>query len=81
MKQKERIIEYLKKHGSITSMEAMRELGIMRLGARMFEIAEEYEVIRETEMAKNRYGEKTYYTRYRLGGKYGREANVCQDNH
>ena len=71
MKQKERIIEYLKKHGSITSMEAMRELGIMRLGARMFEIAEDYEVIRETEMAKNRYGEKTYYTRYKLGGKYG----------
>ena len=66
MKQKERIIEYLKKHGSITSMEAMRELGIMRLGARMFEIAEEFPVVRTTEKGKNRFGETTYYTRYSI---------------
>lgn len=76
MGQKERIIEYMNQHGSISSMEAMRELGVMRLGARIFEIAEDYEVIRETEVAKNRFGEKTYYTRYRLGGKYKEECQT-----
>lgn len=34
----ERIIEYMKAHGSITNRDAVYDLGIFRLSARIFEI-------------------------------------------
>ena len=66
MTQKERIRQYLDDFGSITPLEALRDLGIMRLGARIWEMIREGEpIIRETESAKNRYGQTTRYARYR----------------
>jgi len=66
MTQKERIKKYLDDFGSITPLEAMRDLGIMRLGARIWELVREGEpIVRETESAKNRYGQTTRYARYR----------------
>ena len=67
MTQKERIIKYLQDFGSITPLEAMRDLGIMRLGARIWELIREgWPIIRETEVSQNRYGQTTRYARYRL---------------
>lgn len=66
MTQKERIRKYLDDFGSITPLEALRDLGIMRLGARIWEMIREGEkIIRETECGENRYGQKTRYARYR----------------
>lgn len=66
MTQKERIRKYLDDFGSITPLEAMRDLGIMRLGARIWEMIRAGEpIIRETETAQNRYGKMTRYARYR----------------
>ena len=66
MTQKERIRKYLDDFGSITPLEAMRDLGIMRLGARIWEMIRDGEpIIRETETAQNRYGQTTRYARYR----------------
>lgn len=66
MTQKERISNYLDQFGSITPIEALRDLGIMRLGARIFEmIRDGDQIVRETEIAKNRYGQITRYARYR----------------
>ena len=66
MTQKERISKYLDDFGSITPLEAMRDLGIMRLGARIWEMIREGEpIIKETESSKNRYGQTTRYARYR----------------
>ena len=66
MTQKERIGKYLDDFGSITQLEAIRDLGIMRLGARIFEMIQEGEpIIREMENGKNRYGQITHYARYR----------------
>jgi len=66
MTQKERISKYLDDFGSITPLEAMRDLGIMRLGARIWEMIRDGEkIIRETESSKNRYGQVTRYARYR----------------
>lgn len=66
MTQKERISKYLDDFGSITPLEAMRDLGIMRLGARIWEMIRAGDpIIRETEVAKNRYGQVTRYARYR----------------
>lgn len=53
--------------GSISPVEAMQDLGCMRLGARIFELKQAGHTIRrEMETGKNRYGEKTSYARYRL---------------
>lgn len=66
MTQKERIRKYLDDFGSITPLEAMADLGIMRLGARIWEMIRDGEpIIKETEHGKNRYGQTTRYARYR----------------
>ena len=66
MTQKERILKYLDDFGSISPLEAMRDLGVMRLGARIWELIREgWPIVKETESAKNRYGQTTRYARYR----------------
>lgn len=67
MTQKERILKYLEDFGSITQLEAIRDIGVMRLGARIWELNRAgYTIIRETEVSKNRYGKDTRYARYRM---------------
>ena len=67
MKQTERILQYMRDFGSITQLEAIRDISCMRLGARIFDLKREgYKVKKETETSKNRYGEDTSYARYRL---------------
>ena len=65
--QKERIINYIRDFGSISSWEAYSELGITQLGARIDQLKKEgYEFETEWESKENRYGEPTTYKRYRL---------------
>ncbi len=67
MKQTDRILQYMRDFGSITQLEAIRDISCMRLGARIFDLNREgYEIKKETETSKNRYGEDTSYARYRL---------------
>lgn len=62
-----KIIKYMMDFGSITPIQAMKDLGVMRLAARISDIeAEGWEIIHERETGENRYGEKTTYARYRL---------------
>lgn len=65
--QANRLLDYLKKSGSITTWEAFKELGITRLSARIFEIKERGYVIK-TELVndKNRLGEPIHYNKYSL---------------
>ena len=41
MKQTERVLDYIKRFGSITQLEALADLGIMRLGARVWDLRQE----------------------------------------
>lgn len=67
LSQKERIMKYLDDFGSITQLEAIRDLSVMRLGARILELRKlGFPIVRETETAKNRYGQTVRYARYRL---------------
>lgn len=67
MKQAERVLKYMRDFGSITQLEAIRDISCMRLGARIFDLKREgYVIKKETETSKNRYGEDTSYARYRL---------------
>lgn len=62
----ERIVAYCKQHGSITQMEATRELGNTRLGARIWDLKHKlgYEVEDVWETGTDRFGEPTRYKRY-----------------
>jgi hypothetical protein len=65
--QKQRIINYIREFGSISTREAFIDLGIARLGARIFELKQDgYKFKEEWESTKNRYGEKTEYKRFYL---------------
>lgn len=67
MGQKEQIIEYCQEHGSITPMEAVNNLGCMRLAARMAEIRENgWSVTAQRVEGRNRNGRKVYYMRYSI---------------
>lgn len=67
MTQNEKVLAYLRENGSISPLEAMEALGIMRLGARIYDLKEQgadIETRRETK--KNRYGVPVTYARYVL---------------
>ena len=63
----ERILRHLKDYGSITSLEAVTEYGIMRLASRINDLRSEgVAIVSETKTGKNRYGETTHFAVYRL---------------
>lgn len=67
MSQNEKILQYCKDFGSISTLEAFRDLGITRLSARIWEIERSGKTIsRAVETGKNRYGEPTRWLRYRI---------------
>lgn len=70
--QSERILRHLEIFGSITSLEAMRDYGIMRLASRVSDLKKDGLPVRtEFVRGKNRFGEPTCYARYHLERKEG----------
>ena len=70
MTQNELVLEYLEQFGSITALEAMRDLGVMRLASRISELRSDgYSITSEMETVENRFGDKTRIARYRLEGE------------
>jgi hypothetical protein len=66
MSQCDRLLARLKR-GPITPMEAWSELGIYRLGARVFDLkASGHEIDRELVPVSNRFGEECRVAQYRL---------------
>lgn len=65
--QREKVLAYIVKFGSITSWQAYADLGVTQLGARIYELKEQGYVFSKTRVhTKNRLGEKTHYDEYRL---------------
>ena len=65
--QKIRIFKYMQDYGSITPVEALRDLGVMRLAARIADLeGQGIRIVHERENSTNRMGEKVSYSRYRL---------------
>ena len=62
-----KVLKYMMDFGSITPLDALKALAVMRLGARIWDLEKQgFEILHERETAKNRYGENTTYCRYRL---------------
>lgn len=67
MTQCERILRHMEDYGSISSLEAVNEYGIMRLASRISDLKRMgVPISKETVKGKNRYGEATSYARYSL---------------
>jgi hypothetical protein len=61
------IIRHLRDYGSITSIEAITEYGILRLASRISDLKKNgHNIVSETAVGKNRYGETIHYSIYRL---------------
>ena len=64
-KQEQRILQYLSDFGSISSIEAVQDLGIMRLASRICDLRRKgVPIQKHTENVVNRYGERCKIVRY-----------------
>lgn len=68
MTQKERIVKYIETYGSITPLDAFKDLGITKLATVISSMKREDNMIfyQNYEKSHNRFGEKVYYMRYWL---------------
>lgn len=67
--QRDRVLNFIRDFGCITSWEAYSELGVTQLATRIFELKERgYEFTTNRIYTVNRYGDKTHYDEYRLIG-------------
>ena len=66
MTQCERILKYMDDFGTISTMQAFMDLGVVRLASRIHDLRRMgIEIESETVNTKNRYGESTHYSVYR----------------
>lgn len=81
MRQKDRILRHLEDQGSITQWEAIRDYGITRLGARIWDLKHDgHNIVAERETSVNRYGDKTAYTRYSLRRSRSEGASAAKQD-
>lgn len=65
--QARQVLDYIKKYGSITSLEAIKNLGIISLSSRISELRTEHNIKDVWVEVQNRWGEYTRVKRYYLG--------------
>lgn len=63
----QRILDYMDQFGSISTLEAFKDLGVARLASRIHDLKSMgYNIVSETRSSKNRFGEDTHFKVYRL---------------
>ena len=63
----EKVLEYMRRYGSITQLEALRDIGCMRLASRISDLRYQgYAIGRRMKTSKNRNGEDVYFAEYYL---------------
>lgn len=66
--QKQMVLDYITEFGSITPIDAFRDLGVTRLAAKVFELKKDgHDIDKVIETGKNRFGNRTRYARYSFG--------------
>ena len=65
----EKIVEYMKKHGSITQLDAFLDIGCWRLASRICDLRKQgYNIKRDMITVKNRDKEDVQVARYYIEG-------------
>ena len=67
MTQEDMVMDFIERKGSISSWEAIMELGITRLAAKIWKLNRKGYIFNRADVTKkNRYGKKVTYTVYSL---------------
>jgi len=66
--QADRVLEYIQKYGSITTLDTFRDLGVTRLSARIYELKHYngLDIEKQYVTSKNRHGKVCTYAKYTL---------------
>ena len=65
VKQTEKVLRYIEEFGSITSLQAMTDLGVMRLASRITDLKQSgYDIQSRFIYGENRYGEPIKFKEY-----------------
>lgn len=65
--QAQRVLDYMDTFGSITQLEALKDLGVMRLASRISDLKKQgYPITSDVVAVKNRFDEDCYIKRYSL---------------
>ena len=63
----QQVLEYMRRFGSITQLEALRDIGCMRLASRISDLRlQGYAIGRRMKTSKNRYGKDVTFAEYYL---------------
>ena len=63
----DKVLEYMRQFGSITQLEALHDIGCMRLASRISDLrAQGYPIGRRIKTSKNRYGDTVSFAEYYL---------------
>lgn len=63
----DKVLAYMKQFGSITQLEALSDIGCMRLASRISDLRRQgYAIGRRIKTGKNRYGESVSFAEYYL---------------
>lgn len=66
--QAERVLWYIREHGSITQIEALNKLGVMRLASRVSDLRRQgFKITGKMVTVKNRWGEDCHVKQYSEG--------------
>ena len=67
MTQRQRVLQYLQQHQSISRLEAATEIGCFELASRIGELeAEGHKFERKNKSGRNRFGDSVWWTEYSL---------------
>ena len=67
-----RVLDYIEKHGGITSYQAQKHISVARLASRITELKKQgYPIVSEWVSGVNKYGEKYRAKRYSLDAEKG----------
>ena len=62
-----KVLEYMRTFGSITQLQALQDIGCMRLASRISDLRQQGVAIgRRMKTSKNRYGDDVYFAEYYL---------------
>ena len=69
MSKQSQVLEHLKKHKSITPVDAYKLYGSMRLSGIIYNLREQYKIETIDEKTEDRFGNSVCYARYVYKGK------------
>lgn len=79
--QRDKVIAYIREFGYITSWDAYADLGIMQLGARIFELKEQGYLFKKEKVKKlNRWGQEVKFDKYMLVGNIHDITDKAKEN-